>query len=70
MAPVYGLAENAVAVSLPPPGRALIIDRADREPVSGQGVAALARVGGRGEPRAAECKARAGDFKSFWRRSA
>ena len=30
MAPVYGLAENAVAVTLPPPGRVPIIDRVDR----------------------------------------
>jgi 1-acyl-sn-glycerol-3-phosphate acyltransferase len=31
MAPVYGLAENAVALALPPPGRPPIIDRVDRE---------------------------------------
>ena len=30
MAPVYGLAENAVAVTLPPPGRVPIIDRVNR----------------------------------------
>lgn len=30
MAPVYGLAENAVGLAFPPPGRAPIIDRVDR----------------------------------------
>ncbi|MCC6779833.1 MAG: AMP-binding protein [Hyphomicrobiales bacterium] len=30
MAPVYGLAENAVAVTLPPPGREPVIDRISR----------------------------------------
>jgi 1-acyl-sn-glycerol-3-phosphate acyltransferase len=44
MAPVYGLAESAVAVSLPPPGREPIIDRVDRESLSGRGVAAPARA--------------------------
>jgi Acyltransferase len=47
MAPVYGLAENSVAVSLPPPGRGPIIDRVDRESLSGQGVAAPAGRDGR-----------------------
>ena len=31
MAPVYGLAENAVGLAFPPPGRAPIIDRVERE---------------------------------------
>jgi 1-acyl-sn-glycerol-3-phosphate acyltransferase len=39
MAPVYGLAENSVALSLPPPGRIPIIDRVDRELLTGQGIA-------------------------------
>src|SRR5262249_30744330 len=30
MAPVYGLAENSVALSFPPPGRPPLIDRVDR----------------------------------------
>jgi 1-acyl-sn-glycerol-3-phosphate acyltransferase len=43
MAPVYGLAENAVAVTLPPPGRAPIIDHIDRVALSTRGVAEPAR---------------------------
>ncbi|HEY6995233.1 MAG TPA: AMP-binding protein [Xanthobacteraceae bacterium] len=43
MAPVYGLAENAVAVTLPPPGRAPIIDRVDRVALSTRGIAEPAR---------------------------
>jgi acyl carrier protein len=35
MAPVYGLAENAVAVTLPPLGRGPVIDRVNREALSG-----------------------------------
>ena len=31
MAPVYGLAENAVGLAFPPPGRAPLIDRIDRD---------------------------------------
>jgi 1-acyl-sn-glycerol-3-phosphate acyltransferase len=43
MAPVYGLAENAVAVTLPPPGRPPIIDRVDRAALSRRGIAEPAR---------------------------
>jgi 1-acyl-sn-glycerol-3-phosphate acyltransferase len=43
MAPVYGLAENAVAVTLPPPGRMPVIDRVDRVALSTRGVAKPAR---------------------------
>ena len=43
MAPVYGLAENVVALALPPPGRAPIIDRVKREALSRHGVAEPAR---------------------------
>ena len=43
MAPVYGLAENAVAVTLPPPGRAPIIDRVNRSALSTHGIAQPAR---------------------------
>ena len=43
MAPVYGLAENAVAVTLPPPGRVPIIDRIDRLALSARGIAEPAR---------------------------
>ena len=39
MAPVYGLAECAVAVALPPPGREPFIDRVEREALSRRGVA-------------------------------
>jgi 1-acyl-sn-glycerol-3-phosphate acyltransferase len=44
MTPVYGLAENSVALSLPPPGRPPIIDRVDRESLAGQGIAAPAEA--------------------------
>jgi 1-acyl-sn-glycerol-3-phosphate acyltransferase len=43
MAPVYGLAENAVAVTLPPPGRPPIIDRVNRAALSTHGIAEPAR---------------------------
>ena len=39
MAPVYGLAESAVGLAFPPPGRGPIIDRVDREALSRHGVA-------------------------------
>jgi 1-acyl-sn-glycerol-3-phosphate acyltransferase len=39
MAPVYGLAENAVAVTLPPPGRIPVIDRVNRTALRTRGVA-------------------------------
>ena len=45
MAPVYGLAENAVAVTLPPPGRPPIIDRVDRAALSTRGIAEPATLG-------------------------
>jgi 1-acyl-sn-glycerol-3-phosphate acyltransferase len=37
MAPVYGLAENAVGLAFPPLGRPPIIDRIDRAALTGQG---------------------------------
>ncbi|WEX90016.1 AMP-binding protein [Sinorhizobium garamanticum] len=40
MAPVYGLAENTVGLTFPPPGRSPIIDRVDRAALTGRGVAA------------------------------
>ena len=43
MAPVYGLAENAVAVTLPPPGRLPIIDRVNRAALNTRGIAEPAR---------------------------
>ncbi len=43
MAPVYGLAENAVAVTLPPPGRVPVIDRIDRLALNTRGLAEPAR---------------------------
>ncbi len=39
MAPVYGLAENAVAVTLPPPNRPPVVDRIDRLALQSRGVA-------------------------------
>ncbi|MGZ5910221.1 MAG: AMP-binding protein [Reyranella sp.] len=42
MAPVYGLAENAVGLAFPPLGRAPIIDRVDRRALTGHGKAAPA----------------------------
>lgn len=39
MAPVYGLAENAVGLAFPPPGREPIIDRVDRQSLGRHGVA-------------------------------
>ncbi|MGO9356614.1 MAG: AMP-binding protein, partial [Xanthobacteraceae bacterium] len=39
MAPVYGLAENAVGLAFPPPGRAPIIDRVDRGSLGRRGIA-------------------------------
>jgi 1-acyl-sn-glycerol-3-phosphate acyltransferase len=44
MAPVYGLAENAVGLAFPPLGRSPIIDRVDREALSGHGAADVARA--------------------------
>ena len=43
MAPVYGLAENAVAVTLPPPGRPPVIDQVDRAALTAHGMAEPAR---------------------------
>jgi 1-acyl-sn-glycerol-3-phosphate acyltransferase len=43
MAPVYGLAEDAVGLAFPPMGRGPLIDRVDREALSRRGVAAPAR---------------------------
>lgn len=37
MAPVYGLAESSVGLSFPPPGRASVIDRVQREPFMREG---------------------------------
>jgi 1-acyl-sn-glycerol-3-phosphate acyltransferase len=39
MAPVYGLAENAVGLAFPPVGRAPVIDRIDRAALAREGVA-------------------------------
>ncbi len=45
MAPVYGLAESAVGLAFPPPGRIPIIDRVDRDALSQRGIAEPARAG-------------------------
>jgi acyl-CoA synthetase (AMP-forming)/AMP-acid ligase II/acyl carrier protein len=42
MAPVYGLAENAVGLACPPPGREPVIDRVDRTALMSRGIAAPA----------------------------
>jgi acyl-CoA synthetase (AMP-forming)/AMP-acid ligase II len=47
MAPVYGLAENAVGLAFPPPGRAPIIDRIDRRQLARYGRAVPAAPGDR-----------------------
>jgi 1-acyl-sn-glycerol-3-phosphate acyltransferase len=46
MAPVYGLAENAVGLAFPPLGRLPIIDRVDRDALSRDGVARPAQADG------------------------
>ena len=43
MAPVYGLAENAVGLAFPPAGRIPAIDRVDRASLSARGIAAPAK---------------------------
>ncbi|HEY4773238.1 MAG TPA: AMP-binding protein, partial [Xanthobacteraceae bacterium] len=43
MAPVYGLAENAVGLAFPPLGRPPLIDRIDRDALARRGVAEPAR---------------------------
>ncbi|WP_024878171.1 AMP-binding protein [Methylosinus sp. LW3] len=45
MAPVYGLAENAVGLAFPPPGRAPVIDRISREALATDGRAEPAAEG-------------------------
>ncbi len=42
MAPVYGLAENAVGLAFPPMGRRPLIERIDRSALDGEGVARIA----------------------------
>lgn len=39
MAPAFGLAENAVGLTFPPPGRGPLIDRVDRHALSREGIA-------------------------------
>ena len=46
MAPVYGLAENAVGLAFPPPGRVPIVDRVDREQLTRHGIATPAKPDG------------------------
>jgi 1-acyl-sn-glycerol-3-phosphate acyltransferase len=48
MAPVFGLAENSVGLTFPPPGRTPIIDRVDRKRLTFQGIAEPARPGDTG----------------------
>jgi acyl carrier protein len=45
MTPVYGLAEAAVGVAFPPPGRGPLIDQIQREPFVSQGKAVPAQAG-------------------------
>ncbi|RTL80388.1 MAG: acyl-phosphate glycerol 3-phosphate acyltransferase [Hyphomicrobiales bacterium] len=51
MAPVYGLAENAVGLAFPPPGRPPVIDRVDRDALTREGLAKPARAN---DPKAME----------------
>ncbi len=46
VAPVYGLAENAVGLAFPPPGRTPLIDRVDREEFVARGTAVPAKPNG------------------------
>ncbi len=45
MAPVYGMAENALALTIPPPGRSLLVDRVDRAAMTERGEARPAAAG-------------------------
>ncbi|MGR4870663.1 AMP-binding protein [Variovorax sp. LARHSF232] len=45
LAPVYGLAETALGLTFPPPGRGLIVDRIDRQAFSRSGRALSAATG-------------------------
>jgi 1-acyl-sn-glycerol-3-phosphate acyltransferase len=45
MAPVYGMAENSVALTIPPPGRPPIVDRVDRAAMTRNGQALRAAPG-------------------------
>jgi len=45
MAPVYGLAENAVGLAFPPIGRPLLIERIDRSALDREGVARAVEAG-------------------------
>ncbi|MBI1980406.1 MAG: AMP-binding protein [Methylocystis sp.] len=45
MTPVYGLAENAVGLAFPPPGRGPLIDRVDRKALDRDGIARIADPG-------------------------
>ncbi len=44
LAPVYGLAECAVGLTFPPPGRGLLVDRVERAALSREGIARPARA--------------------------
>jgi acyl-CoA synthetase (AMP-forming)/AMP-acid ligase II len=67
MAPVYGLVENAVAVTLPPPGRPRIIDPVDRTALSRRGTAEPARPDSR-KPNSATrfCAALRDNDRPWW----
>ena len=55
MFPVYGLAENSLAVTFPPLGRPPAVDEIDRETFSGEGKAVPARPGDPGTLRFPSC---------------
>ncbi|MEJ2722008.1 MAG: AMP-binding protein [bacterium] len=55
MMPVYGLAENTVALSFPPYGREPVVDRIQREPLSRDGRAVPAEPGDDGALRCVAC---------------
>ena len=46
MAPVYGLAESAVGLAFPPPGRNPIVDRIDRQALARDGIARPSKPNG------------------------
>ncbi len=57
LTPVYGLAENSVGLTFPPPGRGPLLDRVERAALSGEGLARPAAAEDRAALRLASCGA-------------